>query len=342
MTFDFKRIRNITVKQLLYYPLMVFCCLEIAFRILGYEHFKNNDYSVVAHPENAFVGDAELGIQHQPGNFQITINHGLTFQAHHLDSHARYVSGCPHPERTDILLLGCSFTYGFGVNDEQHFTSLLQQKHPDLSFRNAGVIGSGSVQSLLQLKKLVKTQPLQAVILNFSSFHFMRNTLSRQYRSNLKIGYGRSSHHVDNQMKQSRFPYLATCEESIQYAPWEEIYENWTGREWLASINWMQTVYDYTQEDLPAQMEATVCLIREMAAICKANHIAFGIACLDSTPETDLLKTKVEPLAWVDIGFDFSNQSRINYPYDSHPNPAGHQQIADKMDPFLSKLLHER
>ena len=338
MKINFKSV----VKNLIYYPIMVFCCLEIAFRILGYESFQNNDYSVAAQPDNAFLGDTELGIQLNPGAFQITINKGLTFNTHHLENNSRYVSDCPNATKPNILFLGCSFTYGFGVNDEQHFTSLLQKKHPALSFQNAGVIGYGSVQSLLQLKELVRTQQLKAVILNFSSFHFMRNTLSREYRSNLRIGYRRSSNNVDSKMNQSRFPYLPACEEPIQYASWEEIYENWIGREWLASINWIQTSYDYAKEDLPAQIEATVCIIQEMAAICKENNIPFGVACLDTTPETGLLKTKVSPINWVDVGFDFSNQSFINHPYDSHPNPVGHRQIADKIEPFLIKLLHEK
>lgn len=320
---------------------MVFCCLEISFRILGYEPFKNNDYSVVAEPENAFVGHPQLGIQLRPGVFQITLNKGLTFQAHHLDANSRQVSGCPDPTNPDILFLGCSFTYGFGVNDDQHFTSLLQKKHPDLSFQNAGVIGYGSVQSLLQLKELVKTRSLKAVVLNFSSFHFMRNTLSRQYRSNLKIGYARSSRQVEHQMIRARFPYQASCGGNIEYAPWAEIYENWRGREWLASINWIQTTYDHIREDLSAQIETTACLIREMATICQEYHIPFGVACLDATPETEVLKTKLSAVPWVDVDFDFSDHSLINHPSDSHPNPAGHQRIAEKMEPFLTKLLHE-
>jgi|GEM_PF-1756965 len=338
MKIDFKS----EVKNLIYYPVMFFCCMEFSFRILGYESFENIDYSVTAQPNNAFIGDTERGIQLNPGTFQVTINKGLTFSTHHLENNSRFVSECPDATKTNILFLGCSFTYGFGVNDDQHFTSLLQKKHPALSFQNAGVIGYGSVQSLLQLKEGVKTQQWKAVILNFSSLHFMRNTLSRQYRSNLKIGYGRSSNNVDSKMNQSRFPYLAACEESIQYASWEEIYENWVGREWLASINWMQTSYDHAKDDLPAQIEVTVCIIQEMAAICKENDIPFGVACLDRTSETGLLKTKISPIKWVDVGFNFSDQRFINHPYDSHPNPAGHRQIADKIEPFLTELLHEK
>lgn len=328
-------------KRLIYYPIMVFCCLEIAFRILGYEHYKNEDYSVQAQPADAFRGHASLGIQLHPGEYQITINDALSFHARHLGNHTRYVSDCPDPDYPDVLFLGCSFTYGFGVNDDQHFTSVLQQKYPEWSFRNTGVIGYGTVQSLLQLQERVDSRQLKAVVLNLSSFHFMRNTLSPQYRSNLKIGYARSSQSVENQMEQARFPYRPSCEDTIRYAPWKKIYKNWPGRERLASINWFQTLYDASREDRDTQVETTLCLIREMDAICKARGIRFGVACLDTTPETDWLKSEVAPIPWVDVGFDFSDQALTNYPYDSHPSPAGHQLIAKNIAPLLTTLLHE-
>ena len=333
---------KIILKYLIYYPVMVFCCLEIAFRILGYQHYKNEDYSVQARPVNAFVGDPTLGIRLQPGEYQITINDALSFHARHLENHTRYVSDCEVPDHPDILFLGCSFTYGFGVNDDQHFTSLLQQQHQTWSFQNAGVIGYGTVQSLLQLQERVDTQRLKAVVLNLSSLHFMRNTLSPQYRSNLKIGYARSSQAVESQMEQARFPYRASCAEPIQYASWKDIYSNWPGREWLASINWFQTLYDTSRENRDAQVENTLCLIREMDAICQAHHISFGIACLDSSPGTNWLKSKAGSISWVDVGFDFSDETLTNYPYDSHPNPAGHQLIAERIEPLLIQLLDEK
>lgn len=328
-------------KYLIYYPIMVFCCLEIAFRILGYEHYKNEDYSVQAEPDNAFTGHSRLGIHLHPGDYQVAVNDALHFRTRHLENHTRYVSDCADPDHPDVLFLGCSFTYGFGVNDDQHFTSLLQQRYPEWSFQNAGVIGYGTVQSLLQLQKSVEQQPIKAVVLNLSAFHLMRNTLSPQYRSNLKIGYARSSQSVDSQMEQARFPYRASCKDKIRYVSWQEIYHNWPGREWLASINWFQTLYDAAHENREIQRETTLCLIREMDAICKTYGIAFGVACLDTTPETAWLKNEAGSIPWIDVGFDFSDQKMINYPYDSHPNPAGHRLIAQKIEPLLTQLLYE-
>ncbi len=72
------------LRNLLYYPMMAFCCLEIALRILGYESFQNEDYSVKSSPENAFVGDSVLGIRLNAGEYRTTVNDGLTFGATHL------------------------------------------------------------------------------------------------------------------------------------------------------------------------------------------------------------------------------------------------------------------
>jgi hypothetical protein len=328
------------LKWILWYPVMVFLCLEIAFLILGYRSYHNDDYSIKANPANAFIGHPSFGIQLNPGTYDISINDSLHFKATHLENHTRKVS-YGKKDSTDILLLGCSFTYGFGVNDDETFASLLQKEHPNLGFENDGVIGYGTVQSLLQLKEAVIQNPPKALILIFSKYHFMRNTLSPEYRSNLKTGYHRSSQNVDNLMAQSQFPYKTDCDSRIQLASWNEMYENWPGREWLASINWFQTLRDKFNENQALQIEVTVCLIKEMQAICKENAIDFGLVCLDGDVRTQAIKLALSDLPWLEVGFDFENNEWTNAPFDTHPSAAGHRYIANRIEPFLSQLLHE-
>ena len=328
------------LKWLLVYPVVVFLCLEIAFRIMGYQHFKNDDYSIRSNPKNAFVGHPKLGIQLNPGTYQININNGLAFEACHLDNHSRYVAGRKQ-NHSNVLLLGCSFTYGFGVDDGQTFASLLQKAYPDAGIQNAGVIGYGSVQSLMQLKEQLEAGHLKVALLHFSSYHFMRNRLSQQYRSNLKIGYKRSSQDVDNLMKQSKFPYKTSCDGPIEFASWESMYSNWPGRDWFAAINSMQTAFDKASEDIEQQLEITACILKEMNDLCRKKGVEFGVVCLDNTPETIQLKKRLDGLNWLDVNFNFNSKELTNYPYDSHPNRKGHKLIADKIQPFLRGLLNE-
>ncbi|MBK8556320.1 MAG: SGNH/GDSL hydrolase family protein [Lewinellaceae bacterium] len=328
------------MRWLLLYPVAIFICLEVAFRILGYAPFTNDDYSIQSTPKNAFVGDSLLGIQLHPGTYTIQVNKGLSFQTQHLDNHSRHVSGRQQTP-TDVLLLGCSFTYGFGVNDDQTFASLLQQAFPEMGIQNAGVIGYGSVQSLMQLKSALETEHLKVVLLHFSSFHFMRNTLSQQYRSNLKIGYHRSSQDVDNLMTQARFPFISRCSEPITYEPWASLYANWPCRDWLATVNAIQTTVDLVTENPAKQRTVTACILQQMHDLCHQKGVAFGVVCLDATAETAQLKQSLNDVPWLDVHFDFNNKTLTNQPYDSHPNPAGHQRIAQAIEPFLAGLLHE-
>lgn len=328
------------LKGLLLYPVMVFICLEIAFLIMGYERFKNDDYSIQSSPKNAFVGHPELGIQLNPGAYKINVNKGLSFNARHLADHSRYVAG-RQQNHTSVLLLGCSFTYGFGVDDAQNFASLLQKDFPETGIQNAGVPGYGSVQSLLQLKAQPDSAHLKVVLLHFSSFHFMRNSLSQPYRSNLRIGYKRSSQDVDNLLQQSKFPYKSSCAGPIEFASWESMYSNWPGRDCFAAINALQTAFDKASEDREQQLEITACLLREMHDLCQQKGVKFGVVCLDTTPETKQLKKRLDGIPWLDVNFNFSDKALTNDPYDSHPNPSGHQLIAHKIQPFIGSLLHE-
>lgn len=329
------------LKWLFIYPVGVFLCLEIAFRIMGYQPFHNDDYSLQSTPPRAFIGHPQWGIQLNPGTYQISINQGLTFTARHLEDHSRYVTG-RQKKATDVLLLGCSFTYGFGVDDNQNFASLLQHVYPEAGIENLGVVGYGSVQSLMQLQEHLTTDSLKVVLLHFSSFHFMRNILSPQYRSNLKIGYNRSSQQVDNLMHDAKFPYKPSCAEPIAFVSWAKMYTNWPGRGWFAAMNALQTAFDQASEDLDQQVDITACLLEEMRNLCLRQGVQFGVICLDTTPETQQLKQRLPGMNWLDVGFDFKDQTVTNRPFDSHPNPTGHRRIAQKIQPLLGRLLHEK
>lgn len=330
-----------TLKWVLLYPSVIFLCLEISFRILGYGSFYNDDYSIKASPKNAYVGHNKLGIKLNPGKYTIILNDKVKFVANHNEGNHRLVPGNKNSEDPDLLFLGCSFTYGYGVNDDKNFPSLIQKEFPKLSVKNAGVVGYGTVQSLLQLKEEIKAGSVETVLLNFSSFHFIRNNLSQSYRSNLKIGYQRSSSNVGNQMKNARFPYKSSCDSEIEFQPWETMYSNWIGREWFASINWMQTTYDNSKDNVEDQIEIAACIISEMHELCQQKGIQFGVVCLDSSPETKKLAKKLPEVPWVDVQFNFKSQKFTNLPHDTHPNKKGHRLISKKIAPFLKELLNE-
>lgn len=321
------------------YPVVFVLCLELALRILGWGTFYVDDYSIRTEPENAFIGHSRLGIQLNPGQYDITLNDSVRFTATHSQENYRLIPGNTDSENPEVLMLGCSFTYGYGVNDDENFTALLQKEYPDFNFRNAGVIGYGTVQSLMQLREAVKNDSLKAVILNFSSFHLMRNGLSQTYRSNLRIGYQRASVEAESLMQEARFPYITFCDLEIRHQPWETMYSNWYGREWSAIVNWQQLADDRRRDAGIDEIAIAECIIREMAAICEQHGIQFGVVCLDSTTETEELRQRLATVNWLNTSFDFTSEIVTNLPYDSHPNTEGHRYLAFQMTPFLTQLL---
>lgn len=337
---EMKKTRSTYIKRIVYYPLLTFICFELALLILGYRRYQTEPYKVEAVPENAYIADRELGIALNPGTYQITLNDSVQFTTTHTVKGQRYV---PQPSldsaQVEITLLGCSFTYGYGVNDDETFAALLQKKHPQWRITNEAVIGYGTVQSYLQIQQIITEGKTDVVLLNFSSYHFIRNVLSQAYRKNLKIGYAHSARQVDSLMQEALFPYITNCDCTVKYAGWEDMHENWAGREWFASVNWIQTFYERYLDSKTDPVALTSCLIQKMHEDCTAAGIKFGVVCLDRSPETETLKNELNNLPWQDVCFDFTDPKCTHLPYDSHPNAIGHAQIATSVDSLLNRLM---
>jgi hypothetical protein len=329
-------------KWVIYYPVLTFICFELALLILGYRRYQTVDYQVDMQPEYAYLADDSLGIALKPGQFSITLNNAVHFDANHTNEYMRFTPrNTSDSIQKNISFLGCSFTYGYGVNDNETFVAELQQTHPEWLLQNQGVIGYGTVQSLLQLQTIIEKGETDAVLLNFSSFHFMRNSLSQTYRKNLKLGYAHSSKSVDSIMSIAKFPYINSCDCAPQFASWNQMHENWAGREYLASVNWIQTLTEQYKDSKLDEVALTTCLFEKMYKMCNDEGISFGIVCLDATEETNALHGNLPNLPWLDVKFNFEDSTKTFVPYDSHPNSAGHHFIADRIDPFLTNLLQD-
>jgi len=80
--------------------------------------------------------------------------------------------------KSRILVLGDSFTFGEEVNDIETFSSVLQEKLPDVEVINFGVFGYGHDQMLIYLKEEgIKYKP-DLIILGFVGDDMRRNLLS--------------------------------------------------------------------------------------------------------------------------------------------------------------------
>ncbi len=78
--------------------------------------------------------------------------------------------------KNEILLVGGSFTQGWGVNDNETFSFKLQKKYKDYNIHNFGQAGYGSIQSYLLLKeRLAKAKSPKLIIYGIIQHHEYRN-----------------------------------------------------------------------------------------------------------------------------------------------------------------------
>ena len=62
------------------------------------------------------------------------------------------------PPRVDVMALGCSFTWGFGVRNEETYTEQLKQLL-GITAVNLGMGGDSSIQCLQRLRRNLELQP---------------------------------------------------------------------------------------------------------------------------------------------------------------------------------------
>lgn len=326
--------------KLIYIPLILLVCIEVSFLIVGYRPYKNLDYNVRSSPAYPFKGSEEFGFQLNEGKFNITLNNKVSFKANHSKKGCR-VSSIDSISKSaeNTVFLGCSFTYGYGVNYEETFVAKIQAKHKDVVAKNYAVPGYGTVQSLLQLPTILKEKSTSNVVLCISSFHLMRNTLSQEFRSNLRIGFANSSSEIEKSMKGARFPYVRDTLLGILYENWDEIYENLPLRGYLASVNFIQNTRDRIKDEQINEIEITSHIIDKMNYLCEENGVKFMVVCLNDSEEMNMIEKSLGHIPWLNVSFNFNSKSFTFLPFDSHPNAKGHTNIQEKISPFLNEVI---
>ncbi len=100
------------------------------------------------------------------------------------------------PNEQEILVVGGSFTFGYGVEDDETFAHVLSTAHPHIGFPNIASPGYGTVQSLLSLKRFLsglEERPAPALVTyGFIGHHVWRNVASYEW---IRSVLSRSGHY---------------------------------------------------------------------------------------------------------------------------------------------------
>lgn len=153
---------------------------EVSARLLGYSPAV--DTRAIS-PWTRF--DPELGWINNPGAH---VSSGIGFATFEADGSRRTKPRPVVAPRGVVLVLGCSYTLGFDVDDKDAFVWKLQERFPDFDVENFAAPAYGTYQSLLRFRRFLREgHPIPAlVIFGFADFHGARDRATRSFMGNTR------------------------------------------------------------------------------------------------------------------------------------------------------------
>jgi hypothetical protein len=248
-------------------------------------------------------------------------------------------TGAP-PDGADapqLVLVGCSFTQGWAISDEETFAWRLRARFPAARVVNYGTAGYGTYQSLLRLERAFADglRP-RLVVYGFIGNHEIRNVATPLWLRLQAFFSLRGTVDV---------PYVSSDggDGIVRHPP--ERHPEWPLKERLASVAWLEARYlDFTGRHRQAQARpATERLLVEMDALSKRHGAHLIVALLHFAREDEAAKGEyVRMLAA--RGIDFADCSvrltRENtVPGDFHPNADVNAGWADCLAAKLGEEL---
>jgi hypothetical protein len=165
--------------------------IELAMRFLGYSPWS----FIPSNNPSVYKFDEKLGWKSKKGFYEIVASekYKVKSQMNILDEGNRVVASS-NKNKEKIIIIGGSFTQGWGVNDEDTFSFRIQKKFNNYKVKNFGQGGFGSVQSYLLLEDVLKkNKNVKLIVYGFIDHHEYRNVARGEWLGLLlrysNIGY---------------------------------------------------------------------------------------------------------------------------------------------------------
>src|SRR5688500_5619994 len=319
----------------------------MALRLTGF-----NPLHVSPERDRFWKYDALLGWAHEPGQegiFEtpqfrtvVRINeNGLRDQAH------------PYERQNDserILVLGDSFAWGYGVEESERFSELLE-KSLDVEMINAGVSGYSTDQELLWYRSEGIKYETDLVILVLAGNDVGDN--DRQlvstiyYKPNFVIDEGQLvpiGYPVPKTSPQGRFIYSLSQRSALSYFLVQRYFDLLSvyGRLKVNSDHANSPVSGISAKSEPFKL--TIALIDEMRNIAESRKAKFMIVATDrwwNSPSRETYKDFINTLRTegflvldVESMPDFEPEEML-IPNDGHWNQSGHEFVAEKIKALI-------
>lgn len=258
--------------------------------------------------------DSLLGWRHKPrstGKHYVPYSFAVRY---HIDEQGNRVTKASY-DLPKILFVGCSYTFGHGVEDDSNYVAILQSKLPSFKLVNTAVNAYGTGQAYLTLRQsLARYKNIQLVVYPFINQHAHRNYLRKEWLD--KLWGSRRRQNVHFEVEDGKLIYKGLSDPVIDAVTDSLLLEK-------------------------KEAEVTQALVKAMADTCASLGIPFLLVHLPDwrPPGLDtLLRPIVYEAHYLDLKKNIDIQN-VALPMDGHPNATGHQLMALEFLPFLKKHL---
>lgn len=246
--------------------------------------------------------DPETGFRHRPSSSGIhrTGHFSVTYT---IDADGYREIPAPKNPACSVLVLGGSFTFGHGVEDDETYAAILAETlWPSCRVRNGAVSATGTGYALLKLKAAMNgADPPGLVLYGFITDHLARNYIRREWVAGIEhFGMGH---------------------------PWFEIERGSLAYRGLVPFEECRPADDGLMR---REREITLLLLQEMDRVCREHNARFAVVVLPFMLEASqaAFVDRIKHLGLTVL--DLSAQSiDMVAELDRHPSARGHRQIAE-------------
>ncbi|MBX3748013.1 MAG: hypothetical protein KF833_22120 [Verrucomicrobiae bacterium] len=286
---------------------------------------------VLYEPESMYRPDPLLGYSSRPGVYQVTLTNtaggeARTFRVTIDEAGRRVTSAAPGllEGRPEIWVMGNSFVYGWGNDDETTLGAFLQRYFPDRRVVNYAESGYGNVHGYLQmLRDLPMADPApQTVVVGYADYYNERNVAAASRLQTFRRGLDRTGG-GEWQSDPAEFTHprarLVEGRLEIDRVP---LFPEASGRSQRGR-----------DPSLDEQYEVTCRLLEEMAQLGSAHGVRLVLGFLQGGDD-DPAVTCAEAHGYLvaDLRPDYNRHEWDDFqPLDGHPGPVAQSIYAWKL-----------
>jgi hypothetical protein len=309
---------------------------ELTLRFSGFEPWQYSPKDLGEPILHEF--DPVLGWKNKPGHYSYPAYNriGPNVEVTFLDDSSRVtsVNNTGGKSGKSVVLVGCSFTEGWAVSDNETYPWKLQERFPSARFYNYGTAGYGTYQSLLMLERVLPRVKSPAVVIyGFIMDQEHRNVAPAEWLR-LMSAYSRRAHLY--------LPYVTVDSNGklIRHAP--EKYITFPFREQSALAAFAEERYTLfkTRGRLERSHEATEKLILEMQKLASGYGAKFIVVLLgDSIAQRYFYRTFFDMNGITSIDCNVPLTAEFTVPVEGHPNGHAHSQWSKCISTRLQNIL---